>query len=336
MKDFFLLVFSHFQIRCSRRKDFLPSERVHQSGGRNPKVGTRDPSPSSPRRSQLEDDPPLRAPSPRRRDRASARRNLLSPERLTYPEEGKSQSFRFGQDHERNNEHVGSEGEDDSEGNIRLREQYRKLTGRRHDDANDDDDFHDYEADGSGGFDNDTMAAIKASVRAGDTPNTVYMLLRRVNELEARLADHERGTDSTRREIRRRMEASEVELRAAEVRHEELSHELEENYNRFVRTEQYLDTMRRDVVQAVGRQRWRVMSVARSAMNNVLYYFIAYFVAYLVPMFMFLFRGGRGLLFASSSPRNQTTSPRRTASRDQDTPGMPDAEKVEPGSEGET
>lgn len=135
--------------------------------------------------------------------------------------------------------------------------------------------------------------AIRESMNSGDAPHAVRVLLKRVEELEERLREHQRDSEATRKEVRRRLDAGEQELSTICTTHDSLGLELDENYRRLLRTEQDLDTTRRHVMIAVERQRWKVISYGRAAMNNMLYYMIAYFFAYLWPMVMSLVRGVR-------------------------------------------
>lgn len=122
----------------------------------------------------------------------------------------------------------------------------------------------------------------------------VRMLLARIQELEAAFREFERETTAARKELGQRLEMSQLERRALEQRHEALGHELDENHKRGVKTEQYLDAMRRDLGKAIGSQQSKLTYIVKSTMNNGLYYILAY----LVPVFAFLVRGFRDLFGA--------------------------------------
>lgn len=118
---------------------------------------------------------------------------------------------------------------------------------------------------------------------------TYRMLLRKVERMEGELREFRRHSEEMRRELEQRVEHGKVEQRALEQRHEAMAMELEENHRRGVTTERYLDLMRRELVQAVGRRRWKVVEMLRSTVNNGVYYVLAY----LVPVVAFLIRGVR-------------------------------------------
>lgn len=116
--------------------------------------------------------------------------------------------------------------------------------------------------------------------------DNVRMLHGKMEQLEEALRKLEKSSGAQRREARRRMELGELEINALELRHEALLHELDENQRRVVKTEQYLDSMRRDVLQAIRARESTVSVVIRSGLHNLLYYLLAY----LVPVLAFFIR----------------------------------------------
>lgn len=114
--------------------------------------------------------------------------------------------------------------------------------------------------------------------------STVKHLLLRVAELEQRLKKYDTDALRAREHVRHRMDSAERKMSALDSKHDALGAELDENQRRVVKTEQYLDSMRRDMVLAVGRRRSRFIRAIRVAAHNVLYYLLAY----LVPVFAFI------------------------------------------------
>lgn len=123
----------------------------------------------------------------------------------------------------------------------------------------------------------------------------IRVLLARITKLETAFREYERESTATRKELQHRLEMSKLERRALEQRHKALGHELDENHKRGVKTEQYLDAMRRDLGKAIRNQQSKLTFIARSTVNNALYYFLAY----LVPILAFLLRGIRDLFGAA-------------------------------------
>lgn len=130
---------------------------------------------------------------------------------------------------------------------------------------------------------------------AGAQWEMVTRLMERILQLESGLLSFQRASASKRKELGRRIEVIELEMSALEQRHEALLHELEESQRRVIKTEQYLDLMRRDVVQAIRSRQSRVFVLMRSGVNNALYYVLAY----LVPIFAFVARGIRDLIIGT-------------------------------------
>lgn len=101
-------------------------------------------------------------------------------------------------------------------------------------------------------------------------------LVAKVEMLEGVLGELCRENEIMREELEKRVEMGHVELGGLERRHEALRVEVEENLKRGVHTEKYLDVMRRDLLQAIGRREGRVAVWIRSSVSNVFYYVLAY------------------------------------------------------------
>lgn len=114
----------------------------------------------------------------------------------------------------------------------------------------------------------------------------VQALQKIVSKLEQRLAEVEDGNRRTRQRISCRLDAAMRDMSTIEKRHEGLCNEVDDNIIRVGKTEQYLDAMRRDLLLIVGQRQWAVWRIVRTAINNVLYYFLAY----LVPILAFVVR----------------------------------------------
>lgn len=114
----------------------------------------------------------------------------------------------------------------------------------------------------------------------------VRTLQRTVSKLEKRLAELEGDNRRTRQQISCRLDAAMRDMSTIEKRHDGLCTEVDDNIIRVGKTEQYLDAMRRDLLLIVGQRQWAVWRIVRTAVNNVLYYFLAY----LVPILAFVVR----------------------------------------------
>ena len=130
---------------------------------------------------------------------------------------------------------------------------------------------------------------------ADTTPSqtqNVLLLLRRVEQLEAALSHFLTNSESTKTDVGRKLQSAQLDMGALERRHDALEHELEDNRKRVSKTEQYLDTMRRDVRYAIGGRESRFFVIIRQGTNGLLYYLLAY----LVPILFFIARAVRGAI----------------------------------------
>lgn len=120
----------------------------------------------------------------------------------------------------------------------------------------------------------------------GSDDKRVVGLLRRVQDLERRLREHEKHSRKLQDAHHKRTEGHERDMTAVKQTHDSLMHDLDDNQRRVMKTEQYLDSMRCEMVLAVGRRRWKFISIAKAGLNNGLYYLLAY----LVPVLAFVVR----------------------------------------------
>lgn len=168
-----------------------------------------------------------------------------------------------------------------------------------HDDANKCDRSHESDTSTSSNtvVTTETVCSGPASTQADDKTvhdqrsrieawEQVQALHKIVLKLEQRLVEVEDGNRRTRQRISCRLDAAMRDMSTIEKRHEGLCNEVDDNIIRVGKTEQYLDAMRRDLLLIVGQRQWAVWRIVRTAINNVLYYFLAY----LVPILAFVVR----------------------------------------------
>ena len=138
----------------------------------------------------------------------------------------------------------------------------------------------------------------RVSMRFEDLPSdaserqVVNGLVRRLTQLEDEYGKFERECLDVRAELQREFERLKMKLNSVEKMRDNLANELDENQRRVSKVEQYLDIMRRDVVLAISRSENTFVVIARTGMNNLLYYVLAY----LVPVFAFIIRMFRDLV----------------------------------------